>query len=151
MVEVTRLELAASASRTQRSTKLSHTSRTNMAANAAIKSGCPTRIRTQTNRVRVCRATITQSGNVISHELYYTVPIKKVKPFSSIFKKKQPIILIKSGFGIIIFEAIILIKNNSLYLRYYKKTAPKQCSPRGASAAGFAFVRNYVVLLQPTP
>ena len=25
--------------------------------------GCPTRIRTQTNRVRVCRATITQSGS----------------------------------------------------------------------------------------
>ena len=27
--------------------------------------GCPTRIWTQTNRVRVCRATLTQSGNVV--------------------------------------------------------------------------------------
>ena len=70
VVEVTRLELAASASRTQRSTKLSHTS---MLLPSILYSfppkkphldGCPTRIRTQTNRVRVCRATFTQSGNM---------------------------------------------------------------------------------------
>ena len=29
-----------------------------------IHVGCPTRIRTPTNRVRVCRATVTQSGNI---------------------------------------------------------------------------------------
>ena len=63
VVEVTRLELAASASRTQRSTKLSHTSNYRYGGKMPPFFGCPTRIRTQTNRVRVCRATITQSGN----------------------------------------------------------------------------------------
>ena len=73
MVEVTGLEPAASASRTQRSTKLSHTSKRNGGIAAAIV-GCPTRIRTQTNRVRVCRATLTQSGNEFLSRtiLYYS-------------------------------------------------------------------------------
>ena len=37
--------------------------------------GCPTRIRTQTNRVRVCRATLTQSGNACClGQLIYYIP-----------------------------------------------------------------------------
>lgn len=41
--------------------------------------GCPTRIRTQTNRVRVCRATFTQSGN--SNMNYYNGSGEKVKTY----------------------------------------------------------------------
>ena len=69
LVGVARLELAASWSRTKHATKLRYTPRQDCIPAADPQrcnqnNGCPTRIRTQTNRVRVCRATFTQSGNV---------------------------------------------------------------------------------------
>ena len=68
LVGVARLELAASWSRTKHATKLRYTPRQDCIPAADPQrcnqnNGCPTRIRTQTNRVRVCRATFTQSGN----------------------------------------------------------------------------------------
>ena len=58
MVEVTRFELATSSSRTKRATKLRHTSKNSPESSGPH--GCGTRIRTQTYRVRVCCATLTQ-------------------------------------------------------------------------------------------
>ena len=71
MVEVTGFEPAASASRTQRSTKLSYTSFKKPRSKSEVLVGCGTRIRTQTNRVRVCCATFTQTRyirSLVSHE-----------------------------------------------------------------------------------
>ena len=58
--------------------------------------GCPTRIRTQTNRVRVCRATFTQSGN--SNMNNYSGSAAKVKTYREktafifFFWRKVPLI-----------------------------------------------------------
>ena len=63
--------------------------------------GCPTRIRTQTNRVRVCRATFTQSGNNRSFEVFpqstsslyygtYGLSTLYLKVFSNFFKGFHP-------------------------------------------------------------
>ena len=43
--------------------------------------GCRTRIRTQTNRVRVCRATFTQFGNAYCSNIYYNASSKNVNTF----------------------------------------------------------------------
>ena len=59
LVEVTGFEPATSSSRTKRATKLRHTSK-NSAPKIFGAFGCGTRIRTQTYRVRVCCATLTQ-------------------------------------------------------------------------------------------
>ena len=81
MVGMTGFEPATSASRTQRSTKLSHIPLRipSLLSNGEGTGGCPTRIRTQTNRVRVCRATFTQSGN--SNMNYYNGSGEKVKTY----------------------------------------------------------------------
>ena len=81
MVGMTGFEPATSASRTQRSTKLSHIPLRipSLLSNGEGTGGCPTRIRTQTNRVRVCRATFTQSGN--SNMNYYNCSGEKVKTY----------------------------------------------------------------------
>ena len=54
------------------------------------QSGCPKRIRTLTNRVRVCRATITQSGNffVLSLRTFIIIPcyFEKSTLFLKIFQ-----------------------------------------------------------------
>ena len=56
---------------------------------SGLFSGSRTRIRTQTNRVRVCRATITQSGYQapLSQAAYFIINalVQKVKPFLKIF------------------------------------------------------------------
>ena len=80
-VGMTGFEPATSASRTQRSTKLSHIPLRipSLLSNGEGTGGCPTRIRTQTNRVRVCRATFTQSGN--SNMNYYNGSGEKVKTY----------------------------------------------------------------------
>ena len=59
VVEVTGFEPATSSSRTKRATKLRHTSKKQPRINFGAY-GCGTRIRTQTYRVRVCCATLTQ-------------------------------------------------------------------------------------------
>ena len=81
LVGMTGFEPATSASRTQRSTKLSHIPLRipSLLSNGEGTGGCPTRIRTQTNRVRVCRATFTQSGN--SNMNYYNGSGEKVKTY----------------------------------------------------------------------
>ena len=58
-------------------------------------SGCRTRIWTQTNRVRVCRATLTQSGNEL---LYYTEYFSKCQELFL----KIPIFLFRHGGSIIL-------------------------------------------------
>ncbi len=96
MVEVTGFEPAASASRTQRSTKLSYTSFKKPRSKSEVLVGCGTRIRTQTNRVRVCRATFTQSGN--SNMNNYSGSAAKVKTYRKktafifFFWRKVPLI-----------------------------------------------------------
>ena len=88
LVGMTGFEPATSASRTQRSTKLSHIPLRipSLLSNGEGTGGCPTRIRTQTNRVRVCRATFTQSGN--SNMNNYSGSAAKVKTY----RKKMPFI-----------------------------------------------------------
>ena len=98
LVGMTGFEPATSASRTQRSTKLSHIPLRipSLLSNGEGTGGCPTRIRTQTNRVRVCRATFTQSGN--SNMNNYSGSAAKVKTYREktafifFFWRKVPLI-----------------------------------------------------------
>ena len=76
MVEVTRLELAASASRTQRSTKLSHTS---MAARLGFEPR-------QTESESVVLP-LHNRAMCTSHDLYYIAHLEKVKSSADIFGK----------------------------------------------------------------
>ena len=64
-------------------------------------SGCGTRIRTQTNRVRVCRATFTQFRNILltGKSIYYL--FEKVKMFlqkNALLYQKSPLFLKKLSF-----------------------------------------------------
>ena len=83
MVGATGLEPAASWSQTKHSTKLSYTSK------SYLNFGCGRRIRTLTNRVRVCRATFTQSRyfglRPCRGKYYYITGIAFVKKKSQIF------------------------------------------------------------------
>ena len=76
VVEVTRLELAASASRTQRSTKLSHTS---MAARLGFE---PRQTESESVVLPLHNRAI-----CTSHDLYYIAHLEKVKSSADIFGK----------------------------------------------------------------
>ena len=93
LVGVTGFEPTTSSSRTKRATKLRYTPMYyNMYYNTKEKrlrltrsrSGCGTRIRTQTNRVRVCCATLTQFR--IDNIAYYTLLKEIVKCFLKFFQ-----------------------------------------------------------------